>query len=401
MSCMLSFFKRIYSAAKSCFTNSTDDPCSDLRNESSSQPSSSSQRIDGSETLCLNVSHTIQRNEHAMYRPREHVKRVILNSLQDEKDLFYLMRRLYVWQRNNITSLELDGCTITDPDTFLDTLALISPGSLKYLRIVNHTSNSAFPHTFTVCSQLTHFTYHVNSYNLTRNDKGNELDWETPLLVNELVPRTTPLRVDNSQVVTHCPNSMELIGFLEFLQRQQLHTLDWCDINLRDANSMVTVLNNYPGLNTLILRMDLTLDHSSCTALHSMHHLQALHLSHITLNYDLSLVTLLESFPALEDLMLCDLTLSDAIPKGSKDPERLRQIDLDNIKWNNACTDDAVTRLLRKCAKHSNLQVVSLCNLKGFTTQALERIAAISTLKSVEVELIEERNSITEQVLSR
>ncbi|KAI8137035.1 hypothetical protein BJV82DRAFT_718482 [Fennellomyces sp. T-0311] len=88
----------------------------------------------------------------------DHVKTVTLDMVEDDKDLFDLMHKLFEWGCTMIESLELKDCVSDDQDKFVDALSKLAP-HLTHLTLTDHVSNIGFLHVLNACPKLTHFTY--------------------------------------------------------------------------------------------------------------------------------------------------------------------------------------------------------------------------------------------------
>ncbi|KAI8137051.1 hypothetical protein BJV82DRAFT_636981 [Fennellomyces sp. T-0311] len=152
----------------------------------------------------------------------DHVKSVIFNNLENDKDLYDLMHQLLEWGCSAIESLEMYECNSDNQGEFLDILIKLAP-HLRHLKMMHHHSNIAFLQVFSACPELTHFTYQETTAAHPKGDRG-VYDKE-PVVPNagptiKLFPNITHLCIDAvmdrqlrlDPILKRCPNLLVFVG---------------------------------------------------------------------------------------------------------------------------------------------------------------------------------------------
>ena len=166
-----------------------------------------------------------------------------------------------------------------------------------------------------------------------------------------------------------------------------------------DARSIVTILNQCPALEEAYLNpKSLMLNSSVIQLLQPMFRLRKLICFNISFTDGLSLMTLLERLPSIQDLAMRHLTIPPIFPNGCAYPKQLKKLCLRDICWTH--DDDgqkeAPTHLFQWFATNTKVEEVLLSGISEFTSRTLPSIASISTLKKLEVELEETQCGETE-----
>ncbi|KAI8138075.1 hypothetical protein BJV82DRAFT_320772 [Fennellomyces sp. T-0311] len=191
----------------------------------------------------------------------------------------------------------------------------------------------------------------------------------------------------------------------ELVQLPNLRTLIYHASTL-DANSFRIMLNHSPRLETVDLYLYSSFLHLTLNTLRSLHVLHSLRYftcHSVVLNEDLSLLTLLERFPALEELVLYDATLSPNLPRYFESPKHLKYLELGGISWNYDDDDDdqeaTIVRFFKCLTASSKLQVLKLTMMVISGPDLLMEISSLSTLNHLEVQLGRDLQGMEEVLL--
>ncbi|KAI8142873.1 hypothetical protein BJV82DRAFT_612545 [Fennellomyces sp. T-0311] len=187
----------------------------------------------------------------------------------------------------------------------------------------------------------------------------------------------------------HGPQDDDWSSVFQSLQLPQLHTLAIRGIQL-SGDSLVTVLNHCPSLAKLDLFCpDLSLDSATIRSLTTMRYLRSLKY-HSKLDNDLSLLTMLERFPALEKFFLYKTTLSVKLPCYFEHPTRLAYLSLVAIKWKHdqeMDSDQDVAYFLQSLALKSNLGSIQVSHGEALGYKSLQALAMVPTLKALNIHI--------------
>ncbi|KAI8137038.1 hypothetical protein BJV82DRAFT_718485 [Fennellomyces sp. T-0311] len=184
------------------------------------------------------------------------------------------------------------------------------------------------------------------------------------------------------------------------LQLTKLQDFDFRRIHF-DGSSIVNILNRCPALERLYLESNtVELDPTTVRLLLPMRQLHYLSWFYISFVGGLSLVTLLERFPGLENLVMRYLTLPPTFPDDCECSQHLQELCLRDIQWtlesNKNERNDAPIHLFEWFARHSKICQILLSGIENFSSRTLPAIATISTLTILELELDEAQCGETE-----
>ncbi|KAI8149578.1 hypothetical protein BJV82DRAFT_588509 [Fennellomyces sp. T-0311] len=173
-----------------------------------------------------------------------------------------------------------------------------------------------------------------------------------------------------------------------FFQLPKLHTLIHRTQNL-SARSFVTILNCGPLLENFELYGSVSLDSRSIRLLGILRSLRYMKFYNgINLRQDLSLLTLLEHFPALEHLIIGVASMPLVRPLHFNSPKQLKQLELSDIRWNLFPGDEdhrtATLQFVKALTCSSKLELLRLT----FTVRpgpSLSELVTIPTLNHLEI----------------
>ncbi|KAI8148409.1 hypothetical protein BJV82DRAFT_265207 [Fennellomyces sp. T-0311] len=160
------------------------------------------------------------------------------------------------------------------------------------------------------------------------------------------------------------------------------------------AESLAAMLNCCSLLETLKLQPRhnvISLDPAALLPLRKMRKLRSLSCDGITFSRNLSLLTFLEWFPALETLYIPMLYLSPNPPSNFEYPRKLKHVELPDIVWEFDGIDNdknaKVARFFECLLGRSKPETIRLYEVPAVGYESLLILAALPTLKYLDVQL--------------
>ncbi|KAI8137039.1 hypothetical protein BJV82DRAFT_636957 [Fennellomyces sp. T-0311] len=175
------------------------------------------------------------------------------------------------------------------------------------------------------------------------------------------------------------------------LDLPHLRTLDLYEDICYDAPSLVTLLNHCPVLESLRLVGDpLVLESSALQQLQTMDRLTSLQCLFLEVIDGLTLISLFDRLTMLEDITLSNscIPLQQTLDT-HHGPAHLKRLTLEDVDWkyDGDDIDGAIARFFKYLSGRSKLESVQVSSL-NLGSKSIQAIAAIPTLKSFEIELL-------------
>ncbi|KAI8142222.1 hypothetical protein BJV82DRAFT_669884 [Fennellomyces sp. T-0311] len=162
--------------------------------------------------------------------------------------------------------------------------------------------------------------------------------------------------------------------------------------NVFSSAALVSVVNHSPVLETLHLSCSqlLTLGWTAVPALYSLERLRVLYLHGLHFTGEISLLSFVERFPALEELSVSESRTSLKIPDGFKSLRQLKRLELSNITWESIdeqAQEAAIVYFLQHLTTATSIERIRLSHVHMPGLAPLLPLAGISTLKELNIVL--------------